>query len=169
MCGIVGIVSKSNCLDQVINGLYSLEYRGYDSSGVAFLIDDKFFAKRCVGKISSLEKTLSKENLNSKIAIGHTRWATHGKPELKNCHPFLKNNCALVHNGIIENFEELIKHYSISNINIKSDTDSEIIAEIYNKLLKKYNDPVQAIENLNSTIEGTFSFAFLVKNDAPQQ
>ena len=107
-------------------------------------------------------KNLLNNKLNGNVVIAHTRWATHGKPSIKNCHPFIKDNCVLVHNGIIENYTDLINYYSIKQKNIKSDTDTEIIAEIYNKLLNEFNNPIEAIKNLNKKIVGSFSFAFLV-------
>ena len=162
MCGIVGIASKNDCIDNIISGLYSLEYRGYDSSGLATIKNNHFEYNKNIGKISNLEKSVKNNKLSGDVVIAHTRWATHGKPSIKNCHPFIKDNCVLVHNGIIENYTDLINYYSIKQKNIKSETDSEIIAEIYNKLLNEFNNPIEAIKNLNKKIIGSFSFAFLV-------
>ena len=133
MCGIVGIASKNDCIDNIISGLYSLEYRGYDSSGLATIKNNHFEYNKNIGKISNLEKSVKNNKLSGDVVIAHTRWATHGKPSIKNCHPFIKDNCVLVHNGIIENYTDLINYYSIKQKNIKSDTDTEIIDEIYNK------------------------------------
>lgn len=163
MCGIVGIASNQDCIQNIISGLKALEYRGYDSSGIAIADNNTLSFQKSVGKISALENKLDLHKLNGGTAIGHTRWATHGKPSEINSHPFVKDNCALVHNGIIENFDELITSYSLNTNNLESSTDTEVIAEIYNKLLNEYNNPIEAIVNLNKKIEGTFSFAFLVK------
>ena len=162
MCGIVGIASKNNCVNEILLGLHSLEYRGYDSAGLATIKNNQIDYIKNIGKINNLEKNIKKSKLSGNIVIAHTRWATHGKPSIKNSHPFIKKNCALVHNGIIENYEELIKYYSINKKNLQSDTDSEVIAEIYNKLLNKFNNPIEAIKNLNKKILGSFSFAYLV-------
>ena len=163
MCGIVGIVSKRSCVDEVIKGLHALEYRGYDSAGIAILTNNKIIEKKSVGKIANLEKKINKSSNKGKVVIGHTRWATHGKPSIKNCHPFIKSTCALVHNGIIENYEEIKKQLKLSKKNIKSDTDSEIIAEALNKFLQKEDNIIKNIINISKMIKGTFSFAFLVK------
>ena len=162
MCGIVGIASKNDCINDIISGLYSLEYRGYDSSGLAIIKNNQFEYSKDIGKISNLEKNVKKNKLSGNIVIAHTRWATHGKPSIKNSHPFVKNNCALVHNGIVENYSDLMKYYSINKKNLKSDTDSEVIAEVYDKLLNKFNDPIEAIKSLNKKIIGSFSIAFLL-------
>ena len=163
MCGIVGIASENDCVKGIIKGLYSLEYRGYDSSGIATLNDNLFASKKSIGKISRLENAIIKDKIQGNLGIGHTRWATHGKPTLNNCHPFIKNNCALVHNGIIENFEELVKIFALNETCIKSETDSEIIAEICDKLLNEFNNPIDVIKKISQNIQGTFSFAFLIK------
>ena len=163
MCGIVGIASRDNCIKEIISGLYSLEYRGYDSSGLATIKNNHFEYDKSIGKISNLEKVVKSKKITGNVVIAHTRWATHGKPSTKNSHPFVKDNCALVHNGIIENYADLINYYSINKKNIKSDTDSEIIAAIYSKLINKFKNPISAIKNLNKKIIGSFSFAFLVR------
>ena len=163
MCGIVGIVDTNNCVPNLVMGLKALEYRGYDSAGIAIINNDNFSKIKSLGKIQNLEKEISKFKIEGSVGIAHTRWATHGKPLLKNTHPFVKENCALVHNGIIENYEQLIKIFSINKKNLKSETDSEIIAEIFNKQLTKLNDPIKIITTLLNKIHGTFSFAFLVR------
>ena len=165
MCGIVGIVSSKSCVKDVVKGLHSLEYRGYDSAGIALLNQNKIIEKKSIGRIADLEKKIKKSRCEGNIVIGHTRWATHGKPSIKNCHPFVKSNCALVHNGIIENFEEIKKLLKLNNKNIKSDTDSEVIAEAFNKFILKEDNIIKNIINISKKIKGTYSFAFLVKEN----
>lgn len=163
MCGIVGIASNDNCIPALLSGLQALEYRGYDSAGIASSINNHLVHQKSVGKISNLIDKLDSEEIQGKTAIAHTRWATHGKPSLINAHPFVKKNCAMVHNGIIENYEELINIHALNRKNIQSATDTEVIAEAYNKLLDGINTPIEALINMMSKIEGTFAFAFLVK------
>ena len=162
MCGIVGIVSKKDCIKDIVSGLRSLEYRGYDSSGVVAIQNNKFQYSKNIGKVSKLVKSIKKKKFKGNLVIAHTRWATHGKPSIKNSHPFVKDNCALVHNGIIENYIELMKYFSIKKENIKSDTDSEVIAEVFNKLMNSSDNPIDVIKKINKKIIGSFSFAFLV-------
>ena len=116
MCGIVGIASNQDCIQSIISRLKALEYRGYDSSGIAIAEKNTLSFQKSVGKISALEEKLDLFKPKGNIVLGHTRWATHGKPSEINCHPFVKDNCALVHNGIIENFDELTSSYSINSI-----------------------------------------------------
>ena len=163
MCGIVGIASDSNCIPALLAGLQALEYRGYDSSGIASSINNRLVHQKSVGKISHLVDKLNSEEIQGNTAIAHTRWATHGKPSFVNAHPFVKENCAIVHNGIIENHEELINIHALNKKNIQSATDTEVIAEVYNKLLDGINTPIEALINMISKIDGTFAFAFLVK------
>jgi len=163
MCGIVGIASDNNCIPALLSGLQALEYRGYDSSGIASSTNNRLVHQKSVGKISHLVDKLSSQEIKGNTAIAHTRWATHGKPTLVNAHPFVKENCAMVHNGIIENHEELINIHALNRKNIQSATDTEVIAEAYNKLLDGIKNPIEALINMMSKIEGTFAFAFLVK------
>lgn len=165
MCGIVGIIGKNDLIPNILKSLKALEYRGYDSAGIAFKNDQKIKEIKTVGKISNLLKKYKKHIIESSIIIGHTRWATHGKPIQKNAHPFLKSQCALVHNGIIENYKDLIKKYKINKKNLLSDTDSEVIAEIINILINENNNPINIIQRITKDIKGTYAFVILFKND----
>ena len=163
MCGIVGIISNKNSVPTVLKGLKLLEYRGYDSAGVGFLNNDEVDSVKILGKISDLTQEYNKNKIKSNIVIGHTRWATHGKPSKKNAHPFVKSNSALVHNGIIENSDELKIKYKINNKNLKSETDTEIIAEIFNLLLIKKLNPIKILEILQKEIKGTYAIAIIIE------
>ena len=128
MCGIVGYIGKQNrTLKELIKGLYNLEYRGYDSAGIAYVKDNKLLINKAVGKIKVLEESL-KENTETDILIGHTRWATHGKPTTENAHPHKVGKITIVHNGIIENYLELKKELEKEGYKFISDTDTEIAA-----------------------------------------
>ena len=164
MCGIVGIISKNNSIPTVIDGLKALEYRGYDSAGIGFIHNNKIKEIKCVGKINNLKRIFNKQKNKSSIVIGHTRWATHGKPSKKNSHPFIKNDCALVHNGIIENYESLIKQYKINKKLLKSETDSEVIVEIFNQLYKKNRNPCKILKQISKDIKGTYAFVLIIND-----
>ena len=133
MCGIVGYIGKNNAKDIIIDGLKRLEYRGYDSAGIAVIRDGRLEVKKHVGGIENLETLIGDDNMESHIGIGHTRWATHGAPSDINAHPHVDqdNTIAIVHNGIIENYQELrqelIEKYDVK---FRSETDSEVIAQL---------------------------------------
>jgi len=133
MCGIVGYIGTESARDIIIDGLKKLEYRGYDSSGIALYKDGKIQVRKSAGRISNLEKLISKEDFDSTVGIGHTRWATHGAPSDVNSHPHssMDDRIAVVHNGIIENYIELkdwlIKEHGVV---FKSETDTEVIAHL---------------------------------------
>ena len=133
MCGIVGYVGRDNAKEKVIDGLKRLEYRGYDSAGIALPIDGRIEIRKHVGEIANLEKIIQDDEFDSSVGIGHTRWATHGAPSDVNSHPHgnSDNSIAIVHNGIIENYIELKSWLSTDyGIKFKSDTDSEVIAHL---------------------------------------
>ena len=135
MCGIVGFTGRKKAMPIIINGLKRLEYRGYDSAGIASLTDDKIWVKKKPGKIQVLETTLKKVGVEGNLAIGHTRWATHGQPSDANAHPHTdcQENIALVHNGIIENYEALKTKLVSEGHIFKSQTDTEVIVHLIEK------------------------------------
>jgi glucosamine--fructose-6-phosphate aminotransferase (isomerizing) len=161
MCGIIGKVGEENVIPQLINGLKKLEYRGYDSAGVAFIEDNKINRVRSAGKIQELEKKLSEEVAESNVGIGHTRWATHGGPTEENAHPHRSKNGMfyIVHNGIIENSEEIKKTLLPDDLHFASGTDTEVFAH----LLEKYydGDPVSAIAKAQAVLKGSYAFGIL--------
>ena len=144
MCGIIGYVGNKNAQDIIISGLKSLEYRGYDSSGIAYTFDKKINIIKCEGKVTNLEAKLNK-NIISNIGIGHTRWATHGVPNEINAHPHKVGNTTLVHNGIIENYIELkndLKKY----YQFKSETDTEVACALIDHLYSELKDKYKALK-----------------------
>lgn len=165
MCGIIGKVGVDNVIPQLLNGLENLEYRGYDSSGLAGLSDSHIKRFRSVGRIARLRKRVEKEGFESICAIAHTRWATHGKPTEENAHPHSgpSGMFSVVHNGIIENAEE-IKRTLLKENSFKSETDTEVFAH----LLEKYytDDVVSAVANACAVLKGTYAFGILC-DDTP--
>ena len=133
MCGIIGILGIENVVSQLIFGLKRLEYRGYDSAGLATLVNGRIERRRAEGKIERLEAELNSNSLKGDVGIGHTRWATHGAPNKVNAHPHATDRVAVVHNGIIENFQALRLELASSGYNFESDTDTEVILASYLK------------------------------------
>ncbi len=166
MCGIIGCIgSNTNLISKVIEGLECLEYRGYDSSGIAFIKNHQIQAVKAVGRISDLKQKLNFE-IDSSLVIGHTRWATHGKVSLENCHPHFskENRIALVHNGVIENFKNLRIELQAQGYDFYSETDSEVIANLIDYYSQKY-DHLKAVELGCSRLEGSYALAIIFKDD----
>ncbi|MEA2626176.1 MAG: hypothetical protein QOD06_2221, partial [Candidatus Binatota bacterium] len=137
MCGIVGYVGERAATDVLISALKRLEYRGYDSAGVATLDGGAIDVRRCVGKLGNLEKLLGEKPLAGTVGIGHTRWATHGKPSEQNAHPHRAGRVVLVHNGIIENYLELRDELTKRGRKVLSETDTEIVAHLIDEFTEK--------------------------------
>ena len=137
MCGIVGILGNHEAAPILVDGLKRLEYRGYDSAGIATVHDGKLERRRAVGKLVNLSNKLVHEPISGKVGIGHTRWATHGAPNVENAHPHQAGDVAVVHNGIIENYRELREELAGANASFETDTDTEMVVKLCEKLLKQ--------------------------------
>jgi glutamine---fructose-6-phosphate transaminase (isomerizing) len=161
MCGIVGILGKSAVAGQVVEALKRLEYRGYDSAGIATLEAGALVRRRAEGKLVNLETLLSKEPLSGAIGIGHTRWATHGKPTTTNAHPHATDRLAVVHNGIIENFRELREELQAEGFVFDSETDTEVVAQLVTREMRGGKGPIDAVSATLSRLRGAFALAFL--------
>lgn len=160
MCGIIGYVGEKRfSIDVIIDGLKHLEYRGYDSAGIAYVKDNNVVIEREVGRISNLESVLKKDN--SHIGIGHTRWATHGKPTKENAHPHKVGNITLVHNGIIDNFMELKSVLMSEGYTFKSDTDTEVAAAYIDSLYKENNDMIKSLSICVNKFLGSYAFGII--------
>src|SRR3954467_1588728 len=159
MCGIVGYVGPQNSLDVVLEGLRRLEYRGYDSAGVAVLADGRLSTAKKAGKLANLEKVLADEGLPSAtLGIGHTRWATHGGPTDRNAHPHVSvdGRVAVIHNGIIENFAKLRLESEAAGVEFASDTDTECVAHLLRLELGEAADLTAAMQRVVRRLEGAF-------------
>ncbi len=165
MCGIVGILGKEAVATQVIEALRRLEYRGYDSAGVATLEHGLLTRRRAEGKLKNLEVRLSSEPLEGLIGIGHTRWATHGKPNETNAHPHATAKLAVVHNGIIENFRELRTELQADGYVFATETDTEIVAHLVTRELDHGLSPVDAVAASLPRLRGAFALAFLFEGE----
>jgi glucosamine--fructose-6-phosphate aminotransferase (isomerizing) len=161
MCGIIGIIGHEPAAPQLIEALKRLEYRGYDSAGVATLEHGKLTRRRAEGKLKNLEQRLLREPLLGMIGIGHTRWATHGRPTENNAHPHATEKLAVVHNGIIENFSELRRELEAKGAKFVSDTDTEVIAHLVSEEMKRGASPVAAVKAALPRLRGAFALAFL--------
>ncbi|MGJ4889891.1 glutamine--fructose-6-phosphate transaminase (isomerizing) [Bradyrhizobium sp. HKCCYLR20261] len=163
MCGIIGILGRGPVAEHLVDSLKRLEYRGYDSAGVATLEGDHLERRRAEGKLKNLEKRLEREPLKGHAGIGHTRWATHGKPTESNAHPHATASVAVVHNGIIENFRELRAELEKQGAAFESETDTETVVHLVNSYLSKGQSPQQAVAASLPQLKGAFALAFLFK------
>ena len=165
MCGIVGVLSKDkDAIKKVISCLKHLEYRGYDSAGVAYPYNNEIKIIKKQGRISELEKMLD-FNVETNCAIAHTRWATNGKASDTNAHPHQVGKVTIVHNGIIENADELKKELEKLNYHFKSETDTEVIAALLDNLCQNDNDKISVLQKLEQKLKGSYALGILFSDD----
>jgi glucosamine--fructose-6-phosphate aminotransferase (isomerizing) len=165
MCGIVGILGHEPVAGQLVDALKRLEYRGYDSAGIATLEAGHLTRRRAEGKLKNLERRLEQHPLTGTTGIGHPRWATHGKPNETNAHPHASDRVAVVHNGIIENFGELREGLKQQGFKFESETDTEVVAHLVTREMKKGLGPVDAVAATLPQLKGAFALAFLFEGE----
>ena len=164
MCGIIGIVSKNQVVDRLIDGLERLEYRGYDSAGIATISSSEIVHSKSTGKLVSLKNKIKQNPIDGHVGIGHTRWATHGEPIEVNAHPHVTKNVAVVHNGIIENFAEFKDGLLEKGIKFNSQTDTEVIARLVEeKISMEKCGPLEAVRLTIEKLRGSFALCFIFK------
>ena len=163
MCGIIGIASNKPVSINIINSLKKLEYRGYDSAGLATLSNEIINEKKCSGRVEELEKILFKSPSKGNIGIGHVRWATHGIPNVINAHPHSSEQVSVVHNGIIENSDEIKKELESKGLKFKSQTDTEVITLLITEALKE-NKPLDSVFKTLKRLKGSFALGIIFKN-----
>lgn len=165
MCGIVGILGTSPAVPRMMDSLKRLEYRGYDSAGVASVNGGDLDRRRASGKLSALADVLSNDPLSGNSGIGHTRWATHGEPTVNNAHPHMTGKVAIVHNGIIENFKSLKDELTASGAVFEGETDTEVVAQLLTNYLEKGKAPREAFQALLARLKGAFALCVLIKGE----
>src|SRR5436853_4137019 len=165
MCGIVGILGREPVAEEMIEALKRLEYRGYDSAGVATLERGHLTRRRAEGKLKNLEKRLASEPLAGLSGIGHTRWATHGRPNEVNAHPHATDKVAVVHNGIIENFRELREELQQKGVKFTTETDTEVVAHLVTDEMNQGRSPAEAVHAALPRLRGAFALAFLFEGE----
>ena len=163
MCGIIGIASTKSVSSNIVESLKKLEYRGYDSAGIATIDDNGINEKKCIGRVDNLEKILFKTPSNGKVGVGHVRWATHGEPSKINAHPHSSEQVSVVHNGIIENSSLLKEDLEKKGYRFKSQTDTEVITFLITDFLKDF-DLIKAINKTLSKLKGSFALGIIFKN-----
>ena len=162
MCGIIGVIGKGDVTQSIFDGLKRLEYRGYDSAGIATIHNGQLDRRRAEGKLDALRETLASSPLSGSIGIGHTRWATHGPAITANAHPHLSERVAVVHNGIIENYKELKETLIADGISFSSDTDTEVIAHLFSQNLNGHDEIRQAAARTFAALEGAYAIALII-------
>lgn len=165
MCGIIGIVGNQPVADRLIESLKRLEYRGYDSAGIAAQVDGVLERRRAPGKLKELEKVLAAQPMVATTGIGHTRWATHGAPTERNAHPHIAGRVAVVHNGIIENFAELKAELIAAGRTFSSDTDTEVVAHLLDSELATGLSPLEAFKATLDRLTGAFALCVLISGE----
>ena len=163
MCGIIGIASNKPVSINILNSLKKLEYRGYDSAGLATIDNNIINEKKCSGRVEELEKILFKTPTNGNIGIGHVRWATHGIPNIVNAHPHSTEQVSVVHNGIIENSDEIKKELEAKGIKFKSQTDTEVVTLLISEALNN-NQPLESVFKTLKKLKGSFALGIIFKN-----
>src|ERR1700742_2692497 len=166
MCGIVGIAGTQEVAPVILEALKRLEYRGYDSAGIATLVDGAIQRRRSPGKLNRLGDVLTKQPLTGRTGIGHTRWATHGAPTESNAHPHASARVALVHNGIIENFRELRDELRAKSHKYESETDTEVAVHLVTDLLDGGLAPEEAAKTAVRRLTGAYALAMIFKDEA---
>ena len=166
MCGIIGIISPSDVTERLIDSLKRLEYRGYDSAGIAVLTETGVERRRAEGKIRNLETAIATAPIQGHVGIGHTRWATHGPATLKNAHPHHAGRVTLVHNGIIENYAELKLALSAKGHVFESDTDTEVVAHLLDETLTTNSDLKTAFKIVLDQLHGAYSLAIMIEGES---
>ena len=161
MCGIVGGIAERSITDILIEGLKRLEYRGYDSAGVALVDQGHILRERRVGKVANLAQAVSESNILGSLGIAHTRWATHGKPTENNAHPHISSDVAVVHNGIIENYQELKDDLEALGYVFTSQTDTEVVAHLVHEALKSTPDLLKAVELVVPQLKGAYALGIV--------
>ena len=165
MCGIIGIVGKEDVAERLLDGLRRLEYRGYDSAGIATLHEGRIERRRAEGKLVNLARRLAEQPLSGEVGIAHTRWATHGAPTEDNAHPHLVGDVSIVHNGIIENFRPLREELIANGREFASETDTEVVAHLVARELERGKSPREAVAAVLPRLHGAFAIAFLFRTD----
>ncbi|MCU4312574.1 glutamine--fructose-6-phosphate transaminase (isomerizing) [Acinetobacter variabilis] len=168
MCGIVGGIAERNISNILIEGLKRLEYRGYDSAGLALINNSQVLRERRVGKVANLEQAVNESQINGSLGIAHTRWATHGKPTENNAHPHISGNVAVVHNGIIENYQELKDDLEALGYVFTSQTDTEVVAHLVNDALKSTPSLLEAVRQVVPQLKGAYALG-IVHTDHPDE
>lgn len=161
MCGIVGGVAERSITEVLIEGLKRLEYRGYDSAGLALLNNQQILRERRVGKVANLAEAVSAQHLTGHVGIAHTRWATHGKPTEDNAHPHVSGDVAVVHNGIIENYQELKEELQALGYIFTSQTDTEVVAHLVHDALKQTDSLLEAVQNIVPRLKGAYALGII--------